>query len=64
MTSQPYSQTSQALDGSGVTYEELLFYGQDHLTSKRVRFPDKLSLSGLLNLHGAAARSGCVTSLW
>jgi hypothetical protein len=53
MTSQPYSETSQPLDGLGVSYEELLFYGQYHLTGKRVRSPDKLSLSGLLNLHGS-----------
>ena len=53
MTPQPYSETSQALDGSGVTYEELLSYGQDHLTAKQVRSPDKLNLSRLLNLPGS-----------
>jgi hypothetical protein len=53
MTSRPYSETSQPLDGFGVTYEELLLYGQHHLTGKRVRSPDKLSFSGLLNLHGS-----------
>jgi hypothetical protein len=40
MTSQPYSESSETLDGLGVTYEELLFHGQQHLTGKRVRFPD------------------------
>jgi hypothetical protein len=53
MSSQPYSETSQPLDGLGVTYEELLFFGQNHLTGKRVRSPDKLSLSKLLNLRGS-----------
>jgi len=53
MTSQLYGESPPPLDGSGVTSEELLFYGQNHLTGKRVRSPDKLSLSGLLNLHGS-----------
>lgn len=37
MTSQLYRESFQALDGLGVTYEELLFYRQHHLTGKRVR---------------------------
>jgi hypothetical protein len=64
MTSQPYSETSQPLDGLGVSYEELLFYEQHHLTGKRVRSPDELSPSGLLTCMEAAARSNYVTSLW
>ena len=37
MTPQLYGESFQALDGLGVTYEELLFYRQHHLTGKRVR---------------------------
>jgi len=53
MTSQLYSESSKALEGLGVSYEELLFFRQQHMTGNRVRSPDKLSLSGLLNLHGS-----------
>jgi hypothetical protein len=53
MTSQLHSETSQTLDGRGVSYEELLFYEQNHLTGKQVRSPNKSSLVGLLNLYGS-----------
>ena len=49
MTSQPYSESSQAFDGLSVPYEELLSYGQNHLTGKRVRSPDIKIPPGLLN---------------
>jgi len=32
-----HGEPSQALDGSGVTYEERLLYEQNHLIGKRVR---------------------------
>ena len=32
-----YGDPSQALDGSSVTYEQRLFYEQNHLVGKRVR---------------------------
>jgi len=47
-----HSESSQALEGLGITYEELLFHGQQHLTAKRVRSSDKLNPSGLLIPHG------------
>ena len=60
MTSQPFSESSQALDGLGVTYGELLFYQQRHLIGKQVCPSDVLSMSRMLNLHG----SFCLEQLW
>ena len=52
--STPYRDSSQVLDGIGVTYEEFLFYEQHHLLGKRVRLLWSIaSLSGILNLCGS-----------
>ena len=53
MTSQYFSESSQALDGLGVTYEELLFYEERHLIGKWVCPSDMLSILRMLNLHGS-----------
>src|SRR5258708_4352891 len=47
------SESPQTLDGFGVPYEELLFYGQQHQLGKRVRSFNVLSLLGILNPHGS-----------
>lgn len=62
MTSLPVSESSQILHGLDITYEELLFYGQQHLLGKRVRPSGVLCLSGLLNLRGKLLL-GAVTML-
>ena len=47
------SANPQTLDGLGVTYEELLFYGQQHIIGKRVRYFTILNVLGILNPHGS-----------
>ena len=64
MTSPPFSESSQALDGLGVTYEELLFYKQRHMIGKRVCPSNVLSILKMLNLHEASAWSSYDASLW
>ena len=60
MTS-PNSEPSQTLHGFVVSYEELLFYGKQHIIGKRVRSFDVSRLLGILNPHGSfcSERSRC-----